>query len=216
MVPPLAIQGTVCHTKQRGSVEVLQDTLTVVDSTGHVIYLGPAHAPNAAAALSAAGLSQGDVCVLNSQQLLLPGFIDTHCHAPQYTFAGIGTDLSLMPWLHTYTFPAERKYSDTQHAKAVYTLLVRRLLRLGTTTVNYFTSLHVGATKVLADVVHAAGQRAVIGKCCMDQHSPDSYTEGSAGISLAGAAEVVAYIQVSGVNPPARLSAAGLPCQPCD
>lgn len=33
-----------------------------------------------------------------------------------------------------------------------------------TTTSCYYGSLHLDATKVLADVVHAAGQRAFVGK----------------------------------------------------
>jgi cytosine/adenosine deaminase-related metal-dependent hydrolase len=41
-------------------------------------------------------------------RLLLPGFIDTHVHAPQLdVIASYGTEL--LDWLNTYTFPAERR-----------------------------------------------------------------------------------------------------------
>jgi guanine deaminase len=33
-------------------------------------------------------------------QFLLPGFIDTHLHAPQYSYAGTATDTPLMEWLN--------------------------------------------------------------------------------------------------------------------
>jgi len=51
--------------------------------------------------------------------------------------------------------------------------------------------------QALADVCAEAGQRAVLGKVCMDQHSPDFYTEQGSAVSLAAAGEVVNYIQVS-------------------
>lgn len=70
------------------------------------------------------------------------------------------------------------------------------MLRLGTTTSNYFTTLHVEACKVLVDVVEALGQRAVIGKVCMDQHGPDFYLDTSPEASVQGARDVVSYIQV--------------------
>lgn len=79
---------------------------------------------------------------------------------------------------------------------AVYTRLVQRLLRLGTTTANYFTTIHPSGCKVLADTVLQLGQRAVIGKVCMDQHGPDFYLDQGVADSLAGAREVVQYVQV--------------------
>lgn len=50
--------------------------------------------------------------------------------------------------------------------------------------------------QVLVDVVVELGQRAVIGKVAMDQHSPGFYVDQGAGASLAGTRQVVAYIQV--------------------
>jgi guanine deaminase len=144
-------------------------------------------------------LQQADIRELPTAQLLLPGFIDTHCHAPQYAFTGLGTDLPLFDWLNTYTFPCEASFSDTQHAGVVYRHLVTRLLRLGTTTANYFTTLHAEACKVLVDVVLELGQRAVVGKVSMDQHGPDLYLDATAEESLQGVRSVVEYIKVCAV-----------------
>ena len=44
--------------------------------------------------------------------LIIPGFVDTHAHAPQYCNRGLGMDKELLPWLETYTFPEEAKFSD--------------------------------------------------------------------------------------------------------
>ena len=41
--------------------------------------------------------------------LIIPGFVDTHAHAPQYCNRGLGMDKELLPWLETYTFPEEAK-----------------------------------------------------------------------------------------------------------
>ena len=32
-------------------------------------------------------------------QFLVPGFVDCHIHAPQFSFAGTATDVPLMDWL---------------------------------------------------------------------------------------------------------------------
>jgi guanine deaminase len=147
---PLALRGTLCHTPSIGSVEVLPDHLLLVAASGTITHLGPAGTAEAAAALAQAGLSDElDVHSLTPTQLLLPGFIDTHFHAPQYSFTGVGTDLPLFDWLHTYTFPCEAGFADRARAEAVYRRVVARLLRLGTTTANYFTTLHPEACQVL-------------------------------------------------------------------
>lgn len=90
---------------------------------------------------------------------------------PQY--CGVGTDLPLIGehgWLSSYAFPTEASFRDPQHAQHVYSKCVARLLRLGTTTANYFTTIHVEGCKVLADVVQQAGQRAVLGKVGFCDH----------------------------------------------
>src|SRR5262249_5947260 len=40
-------------------------------------------------------------------QLILPGFINGHNHAPMVLFRGLGDDLPLQEWLQHYIFPAE-------------------------------------------------------------------------------------------------------------
>ena len=54
--------------------------------------------------------------------------MDTHIHASQYVNAGTGLDLSLLGWLETYTFPAEREFRDENFAKDAYSKAVVGLL----------------------------------------------------------------------------------------
>jgi len=103
--------------------------------------------------------------------------VDLHVHAPQFAFHGTGTDLQLMKWLETYTFPSEARMKDTERAMCVYDALVKRLLRNGTTTAMYFATQHLEATKKLADICGNYGQRAFVGKVTQDINSPPDYVE---------------------------------------
>lgn len=62
-------------------------------------------------------------CVLHSQ-FLVPGFVDTHIHAPQYPNSGTGYDKQLLEWLDAYTFPTEAQFLNPSFAKKVYPKVV--------------------------------------------------------------------------------------------
>jgi guanine deaminase len=126
------------------------------------------------------------------ERFLVPGFVDTHTHAPQFEFVGTGR-IPLLDWLERYTFPAETRMSELSHANAVYTECVDQHIAHGTTTCCYFATIHVPATQLLMDLVSQAGQRAFVGKVCMDRNSPDNYCETMAE-SLAGNVAVADYV----------------------
>ncbi len=46
---------------------------------------------------------------------ILPGFVDTHVHLPQFAIMGIGSQ-SLLNWLNTYTYPEEARFSEPEYA----------------------------------------------------------------------------------------------------
>eukprot|EP01130_Rhizamoeba_saxonica_P014450 TRINITY_DN6317_c0_g2_i1.p1 TRINITY_DN6317_c0_g2~~TRINITY_DN6317_c0_g2_i1.p1 ORF type:complete len:547 (-),score=120.40 TRINITY_DN6317_c0_g2_i1:63-1664(-) len=110
-------------------------------------------------------------------RILMPGFVDTHFHAPQYTIAGNGTGMPLLDWLDTYTFPTESKFKEIEFASKVYPKAVERSLKNGTTTCSYFGTIHLESTKFLADQMNQLGQRGFVGKVNMDQNSPEFYLE---------------------------------------
>ena len=108
----------------------------------------------------------------HAARLILPGFIDTHVHSPQLdVIASYGTEL--LDWLHTYTFPSERRYADPAQAEAGAALFLDALLAHGTTSAVVFPTVH----KVSADALFAAaasrGMRLVAGKVLMDRYAPD-------------------------------------------
>ncbi|KAH9945880.1 guanine deaminase [Epithele typhae] len=140
---------------------------------------------------------------LKHGEFLMPGFIDTHIHAPQVPNIGSGQQHELLDWLAEVTFPMEARFADVDFARRTYTSVVKRTLDYGSTTCCYYGTLHLEGTKVLADVVHGYGQRAFVGKCNMDRNAPDYYVEPSPAASLAATAALVAHIRALPPHPAA-------------
>ncbi|XP_014396717.1 PREDICTED: guanine deaminase [Myotis brandtii] len=82
----------------------------------------------------------------------MPGLVDTHIHAAQYSFAGSNVDLPLLQWLTKYTFPTELKFKNLDFAEEIYTRVVRRTLKNGTTTACYFTTIYTDSSLLLAEI----------------------------------------------------------------
>jgi guanine deaminase len=136
-----AFIGTLIHTPlcapsavaaEPHPVEILRDHCLLTNSAGNIVHVGPSSGLEVA--LQQHGVPQQCCHYLTPTQFLLPGFVDTHFHAPQYRFMGTGTDLPLFDWLNTYTFPAEARLKDVSLAEKLYTDVVNRLLRLGKAT----------------------------------------------------------------------------------
>nr|XP_001400742.2 guanine deaminase [Aspergillus niger CBS 513.88] len=72
------------------------------------------------------------------------------------------------------------------YAYRVYNQVVARTLANGTTCASYFATIHVPATNLLASLCHARGQRALIGRVCMDrpEQCPDDLRDESPDIAI--------------------------------
>ncbi|NXX98148.1 GUAD deaminase, partial [Centropus bengalensis] len=162
--PPLAhvFRGTFVHSSSSSPMEILHGHLLGVDDSGMV----------------SAGVEGRTWKILWTTIILfsfpseffMPGMVDTHIHAPQYSFTGTRVDLPLLQWLTTYTFPTEAKYKDNDFAEEVYTRVVRRTLKNGTTTACYFATIYTDTSLLLAEIIDKFGQRAFVGKVCMDMN----------------------------------------------
>ena len=113
------------------------------------------------------------------KQLIIPGLIDLHMHAPQYTYRGLHMDLELLDWLNQYTFPAEAKYKDPEYALRTYQGFVDRMVTSATTRACIFGTIHVEATLILMELLEKAGLHTMVGKVNMDRNSPDYLCEKS-------------------------------------
>ncbi|KAI4116474.1 MAG: hypothetical protein LQ345_003106, partial [Seirophora villosa] len=126
-----------------------------------------------------------------------PGFVDTHTHAAQLPNAGLFGTSTLLSWLTTYTFPLESSLSSLATARRIYTAAVTSTLRHGTTTAAYYATIHPSATNLLADTCLAAGQRAFIGRVCMDRPAtcPPTYRDASLDAGMQATQHVVRHIR---------------------
>ncbi|MBI2549356.1 guanine deaminase [Candidatus Woesearchaeota archaeon] len=122
-------------------------------------------------------IHDGDRLISLEDKVITPGFIDVHLHLPQYQFLGKGLGVELLPWLETYTFPAESQFSDVQLAEAVARAFFGDLLAHGTTTASVYVTIHEKATDKAFEVADDIGIRAFIGKVMMDRNSPPALTE---------------------------------------
>jgi 5-methylthioadenosine/S-adenosylhomocysteine deaminase len=102
---------------------------------------------------------------------LLPGFVQTHIHLCQTLFRGYADDLRLMDWLRTRIWPMEAAHSPAS-LRAAARLACLELLQSGTTSI--LTMETVRGTDAVFDAVAETGIRATIGKCLMDDTTPDA------------------------------------------
>lgn len=117
-------------------------------------------------------------------KLIVPGLVDLHVHAPQYTFRGLGLDMELLEWLERNTFPEEAKYRDIEYARAAYRIFAEDLRNGPNTRACIFATVHVPGTLVLMDILEESGLITMVGKVNMDRNASDALLEADAAASL--------------------------------
>ena len=124
--------------------------------------------------------------------MIMPGCVDLHVHAPQYSYRGLGMDMELLEWLETNTFPEESKMKDINYAKKSYSIFVENLRKSATTRACIFATVHREATLLLMDMLENAGLCTMTGKVNMDRNCPDYIREASADAS---AKETIQWVE---------------------
>ncbi|XP_036917568.1 guanine deaminase [Sturnira hondurensis] len=172
---PLAhiFRGTFIHSTWTCPLEVLRDHLLGVSDSGKIVFLEEASQQEKLAKEWC--FKPCDIRELSRHEFFMPGLVDAHIHAPQYYFAGSHMDLQLMEWLTKYTYPTEVKFKSIDFAEEVYTRVVRRTLKNGTTTACYFATIYTDSSLLLAEITDKFGQRAFVGKVNMDMN--DTFPE---------------------------------------
>lgn len=152
------------QSRSERAAEHFPDGVLVVED-GRVARVGPAEAilPTLPPGLPVTDLRPA---------LLVPGFVDTHIHYPQTdVIASYGTQL--LDWLERYTYPAERRFGEGEHARGVSEFFLDELLRNGTTTALVFGTVHRRSVEVFLEAAQARNLRMVAGKVLMDRHCPE-------------------------------------------
>ncbi|KAI5848149.1 hypothetical protein BZA05DRAFT_404568 [Tricharina praecox] len=179
--------GTFVHTPSPSVLSILENGAIFVDQSGTIVHIDhDASSPDARLNNDLEEWSGAEMIFTRprNNEFFFPGFVDTHIHAGQYPNAGLFGKSSLLEWLEEYTFPLEASLADTDVARRVYGRCIARTLANGTTTAAYFATRNVESTNLLADLCLKAGQRAFIGRCCMDQKTPDYYRDADAETAI--------------------------------
>lgn len=179
------IKGDFYSATDPQSVEFHAQALICVDDSGTIDRVVEPEDPDYDATLKEAK-DADQLIETQKDQLILPGFVDLHVHAPQWPNAGLALDLPLEDWLQHYTFPLEAKYADPGFARKIYPELVRELLNNGTTTVLFFGTIHNQANLVLAQECMKQGLRSLIGRVAMDNpdQTPEYYRDQSSKAAI--------------------------------
>ena len=109
--------------------------------------------------------------------LIIPGLVDLHIHAPQYSYRGLGMDLELLEWLEVNTFPEEAKFEYLDYAEKSYQIFADNMRRSATTRACIFATVHREATLLLMDMMEKSGMCTFVGKVNMDRNAPDFLCE---------------------------------------
>ncbi|KAF1731503.1 putative guanine deaminase [Beauveria bassiana] len=191
-----AFYGTVIHSKSPREIAILENALLVVVDRGIIAFLEDGiPRDRVSEKIKALNTSEIIVTELKKGQFIMPGFVDTHNHAPQWLHRGQGQGLHILEWLNQVAFRNESLFKDTSHARRVYPMVVEGMLRQGVTTASYYGSLHGEATRILADVCLEKGQRALVGKCNMARNAPDFYVDASIEESLQVTRDCIRHIK---------------------
>jgi 5-methylthioadenosine/S-adenosylhomocysteine deaminase len=107
-----------------------------------------------------------------ANQIVLPGLVNTHTHAPMVMYRGLADDLALMDWLQKYIFPAEARTVSPEMVRVGTRLAVLEMIESGTTTyadMYYFE-------EEIARTTREAGLRAVLGQTIIQFPVADAKT----------------------------------------
>jgi guanine deaminase len=189
--------GAFVHSKSLTELEICEHGAIGVDDNGIISFIEKTRTSSQALKSQYPEWKDAQTITLRgANTFVFPGFIDTHNHAPQHPNTGLFGKTTLLDWLQTYTFPMEASFKDLDRAKRIYTNFVSRTLSHGTTTCAYYATIHVPATNLLADICLKRGQRALVGRVCMNSDlSPEYYRDASVEASVADSKASIDYIR---------------------
>src|SRR5687768_3126863 len=169
----VAVSSGFADARALMSAQAGQREVSLVITNGTVVTMDAARRvlPNGAVAVDGADIVAVDTAdairkqfvgretIDASGQIVLPGLINTHTHAPMVLYRGLADDLALTDWLNKYIFPAEAKTVSPEFVRAGTRLAALEMIQSGTTTyadMYYFEEEIAKETK-------AAGLRGVLG-----------------------------------------------------
>jgi len=129
-------------------------------------------------------------------QIVLPGLINTHTHAPMVMYRGLADDLALRDWLEQYIFPAEAKTVSPELVRVGTRLAAVEMIESGTTT---FVDMYYFEEEIARAAIEA-GLRGVLGQTIIQFPVADAKTPSEA---LARAERFIREFKDNGLVVPA-------------
>jgi 5-methylthioadenosine/S-adenosylhomocysteine deaminase len=105
-------------------------------------------------------------------QVVIPGLVNAHTHAPMVLYRGLADDLPLQEWLEKYIFPAEAKTVSREMVRVGTRLAALEMIQSGTTAYAdmYYFEEEIGR------VTKAAGLRGILGQTIIQFPVADAKT----------------------------------------
>jgi 5-methylthioadenosine/S-adenosylhomocysteine deaminase len=125
---------------------------------------------------SIAGKYQAAETIDARDQIVLPGLVNTHTHAPMVMYRGLADDLALREWLEHYIFPAEAKTVSPELVRVGTRLAAVEMIESGTTT---FVDMYYFEEEIARAAIEA-GLRGVLGQTIIGFPVADAKTPADA------------------------------------
>jgi 5-methylthioadenosine/S-adenosylhomocysteine deaminase len=154
-----------------GGTVIAQDAAHRVVTPGAVAIAGTDIVDVDAPAAIAARYTAAETIDARSE-VVLPGFVNTHTHAPMVMYRGLADDLALMDWLQKYIFPAEAKTVSPELVRVGTRLAAVEMIESGTTT---FADMYYFEEEI-ARATFEAGLRGVLGETIIQFPVADAKT----------------------------------------
>jgi 5-methylthioadenosine/S-adenosylhomocysteine deaminase len=178
-LPPslLAACGGEADARQQVSLIVTDGTVVTMNRSGDVLAGGAVAIDGGGIvavdhARAIAGRFRAVETIDAAGQVVLPGLVNTHTHAPMVLYRGLADDLALTEWLEQYIFPAEARTVSPEFVRAGTRLAALEMIQSGTTT---FADMYYFEEEV-ARAARAAGLRGVLGQTIIQFPVADAKT----------------------------------------
>lgn len=157
----VVVGGTVVT--QNAARDIIAPGAIAIDGTDIVEIGAPA---------AIAGRYQAAETIEARDDVILPGLINTHTHAPMVMYRGLADDLALMDWLQKYIFPAEAKTVSPELVRIGTRLAALEMIESGTTT---FADMYYFEEEIAKASIEA-GLRGVLGQTIIQFPVADAKT----------------------------------------
>jgi guanine deaminase len=162
MPEPFVLRGALLSPRSREQCDYHADAAMVVDEGGRIVFRGP---------FSELPMGYTALPVRDAGGVILPGFVDTHVHVPQFDCRGMhGADL--LAWLRDFIFPEEQRFAVAEVARDVAGRFFAAMHAAGTRTAMVYASSHEQSTHIAFEEAERSGLRILMGAVMMDRNAP--------------------------------------------